>query len=177
LPAAASATAAAAHIVLASATMSMKVSAPDGVKVRMSSQSPCKSELTASISWCLQVYNISSSKTLPQWLSESKKKSLRKNEEYRRRLELLQDFRFQAACQRLKVSPDQQFIFATGYHPPQVGAGVHTAPLNCGHQLRAGLHTFATIATTQVKVYDLANLSLKFERHLDAEIIDFQVCT
>jgi hypothetical protein len=28
---------------------------------------------------------------------------------------------------------------------------------------------------TQVKVYDLAQLSLKFERHLDAEIVDFQV--
>jgi hypothetical protein len=27
----------------------------------------------------------------------------------------------------------------------------------------------------QVKVYDLANFSMKFERHLDAEIVDFQV--
>lgn len=27
----------------------------------------------------------------------------------------------------------------------------------------------------QVRVYDLANLSLKFERHLDAEVVDFQV--
>jgi ribosome biogenesis protein ENP2 len=27
----------------------------------------------------------------------------------------------------------------------------------------------------QVKVYDLANLSLKFDRHLDAEVVDFQV--
>lgn len=50
-----------------------------------------------------QVYNISSSKTLPQWLSDSKKKSLKKNDEWRRRLELLQDFRFPAACQRIKV--------------------------------------------------------------------------
>jgi ribosome biogenesis protein ENP2 len=65
------------------------------------------------------VYNISSSKTLPQWLSETKKKALKKNEEYRRRLELLQDFRFPAACQRIKVSPDGQYVFATGYHPPQ----------------------------------------------------------
>lgn len=28
----------------------------------------------------------------------------------------------------------------------------------------------------QVKLYDLANLSLKFDRHLDAEVVDFQVC-
>lgn len=27
----------------------------------------------------------------------------------------------------------------------------------------------------QVKLYDLANLSLKFDRHLDAEVVDFQV--
>lgn len=92
-----------------------------------------------------QVYNISSSKTLPQWLSDSKKKSFKKNEEYRRRLELIQDFRFPAACQRLKITPDQQYIFATGYHPPVV------------------------------KVFDLSNLSLKFARNLDAEIVDFQV--
>lgn len=38
----------------------------------------------------------------------------------RRRLELLQDFRFNAACQRIKISGDQQYIFASGYHPPQV---------------------------------------------------------
>ncbi|KAJ9505120.1 hypothetical protein QJQ45_009472 [Haematococcus lacustris] len=103
--------------------MSMRVSASDGVKV----------------------YNICSGKAVPQWLSESKKKSLKKNEEYRRRLELLQDLKFPAACQRIKVTPDQQYIFATGYHPPQA------------------------------KVYDLANLALKFDRHLDSEVVDFQV--
>ena len=27
----------------------------------------------------------------------------------------------------------------------------------------------------QLKVYDLSNLSLKFDRHLDSEVIDFQV--
>lgn len=29
----------------------------------------------------------------------------------------------------------------------------------------------------QLKVYDLANLSLKFDRHLDAEVVDFQILT
>lgn len=49
-------------------------------------------------------------------------------------------------CAALQVTPDEQYVFATGYHPPQV------------------------------KVYDLAQLSLKFDRHMDAEIVDFQVC-
>lgn len=31
-----------------------------------------------------------------------------------------QDFEFPAACQRIKVTPDGQYIFASGYHPPQV---------------------------------------------------------
>jgi hypothetical protein len=64
----------------------------------------------------------------------------------RRRVELLQDLEFPAACQRIKATPDGQFIYASGYHPPIV------------------------------KLYDLANLSLKFDRHLDAEVVDFQVC-
>jgi hypothetical protein len=27
----------------------------------------------------------------------------------------------------------------------------------------------------QLKVFDLANLSLKFDRHMDAEVVDFQI--
>ncbi|KAK9820064.1 hypothetical protein WJX72_005625 [[Myrmecia] bisecta] len=103
--------------------MALKVSAPDGVKV----------------------YNVSSGKSLPQWLSESKKRSLRKDENYRRRIELVQDFEFPAACQRIRATPDGQFLFATGIHPPKV------------------------------KVYELSQLSMKFERHLDAEIVDFEI--
>lgn len=60
-------------------------------------------------------------------------------------MELIQDFEFPAACQRIKATPDGQYIFATGYHPPRV------------------------------RVYDLPQLSMKFERHLDAEIVDFQI--
>lgn len=92
-----------------------------------------------------QVYHVTSGKSMPQWLSENKKKALRKNEDFRRRMELLQDFQFPSACQHIKVTPDEQYIFATGYHPPIL------------------------------KVYDLNNLSLKFDRHLDAEVVDFQV--
>jgi hypothetical protein len=67
-----------------------------------------------------QVYNVTSGKSLPQWLSETKKRALRKDDEYTRRLELLQDFGFPSSCQRIKITPDQQYIFATGYHPPMV---------------------------------------------------------
>lgn len=95
----------------------------------------------------LQVYTISGSKSIPSWLSDKKKKSLQKDEEYRRRIELIQDFEFPAACQRIKISSNGEYVFATGYHPPRV------------------------------RVFDVNQLSMKFERHFDSEIIDFQILT
>lgn len=90
---------------------------------------------------------MSGGQSIPSWVSESKKKSLKKDEEYRRRIELIQDFEFPAACQRIKATADGQYIFATGYHPPRV------------------------------RVYDVSQLSMKFERHLDSAIVDFQILT
>ena len=46
---------------------------------------------------------MSTGKSLPEWLAEGKKRSLRKDDQYNRRLELVQDLHFPAACQRLKV--------------------------------------------------------------------------
>ncbi|KAJ8423192.1 hypothetical protein Cgig2_023383 [Carnegiea gigantea] len=54
------------------------------------------------------------------------------------------DLRFETATTRIKATPDGEFLIASGIYPPQV------------------------------KVYELRELSLKFERHLDSEIIDFQ---
>ena len=68
----------------------------------------------------LQVYTVSGGKTLPQWLSDKKRRSLRKDEAYRRRIELVQDLDFPEACHRLKLSPDGQFLIASGLHPPRV---------------------------------------------------------
>lgn len=62
-----------------------------------------------------------------------------------RRIELVQDLGFPAAAHRLKLSPDGQFLFATGTHAPRV------------------------------RVYELSQLSMKFERHFDAEVVDFQI--
>jgi ribosome biogenesis protein ENP2 len=94
-----------------------------------------------------QVYTVAGGKNIPGWLSDKKKKSLKSDEEYQRRVELIQDFEFPAACQRIKFTNDGQYIFATGYHPPRV------------------------------RVYDTSQLSMKFERHLDSEIVDFQILT
>uniref|UniRef100_A0A2N9HUK5 Uncharacterized protein n=1 Tax=Fagus sylvatica TaxID=28930 RepID=A0A2N9HUK5_FAGSY len=64
---------------------------------------------------------------------------------YLQRVDLIQDLRFETATTKIKATPDGEFLIASGIYPPQV------------------------------KVYELRELSLKFERHLDSEIIDFQV--
>ncbi|KAK3245059.1 hypothetical protein CYMTET_45354, partial [Cymbomonas tetramitiformis] len=102
---------------------SLKVSAPNGIKV----------------------YNIAAGKTIPAWLSDKAKRNFRKDEEYNRRVELIQDLEFPAVSQKVKFSKDGKFFMATGLHPPQV------------------------------KVYELADLCMKFERTFTAEIVDFQV--
>lgn len=84
-------------------------------------------------------------RSLATWLNPKKKRALRKDKDYLQRVELIQDLRFETATTRIKATPDGEFLIASGIYPPQV------------------------------KVYELRELSLKFERHLDSEIIDFQV--
>ena len=93
----------------------------------------------------VHVYDLSVGKTLPDWLTPQARQKLAKDEEYRRRVELLQDFEFKTASQRIQVSKDGYHVFVTGTYPPMV------------------------------KVYDVRELSLKFERHLDAQVVQFQI--
>ncbi|KAF4322196.1 hypothetical protein G195_003523 [Phytophthora kernoviae 00238/432] len=95
----------------------------------------------------VKIYNLSSGKTLPQWMAEKggSRKALAKDEDYRRRVELLQDFHFPAGSQRVKMSSDGHYVVATGLYAPSV------------------------------KVFDVRDLSLKFERGLDAEVVQLEV--
>ena len=49
-----------------------------------------------------------------------KKTSLRKNEEYKSRIELIQDLDFEVASNRMKFSKDGKYLAAVGMYPPQV---------------------------------------------------------
>jgi len=93
----------------------------------------------------VKVYNLSAGKSLPQFLEEAQKKktSLRYNQDFRRRLDLIQDFEFSIASTRVRVSPDGEFIAATGMYPPEV------------------------------KLFETRELGLKCARGLDAEVVDF----
>ncbi|GAB4851743.1 hypothetical protein Ancab_031145 [Ancistrocladus abbreviatus] len=86
-------------------------------------------------------------RSLATWLNPKKLRALRKDKDYMQRVELIQDLRFETATTRIKATPDGEYLIASGIYPPQV------------------------------KVYELREMALKFERHLDSEIINFQILT
>uniref|UniRef100_A0A336M9U5 CSON011986 protein n=1 Tax=Culicoides sonorensis TaxID=179676 RepID=A0A336M9U5_CULSO len=81
-----------------------------------------------------------------KWLSEEKKRNLlKKNADFRRRIELIQDFDMPGVSTAIRMSKDNQYILATGTYKPRL------------------------------KCYDVNQLSLKFERCFDSEPITFEV--
>ncbi|ODV72592.1 ribosome biosynthesis protein ENP2 [Cyberlindnera jadinii NRRL Y-1542] len=92
-----------------------------------------------------QVSGASVSRSLPDWMAKKRKKQLKNDIDYQTRIELIQDFEFSEASNKIRVTPDGQFAMATGTYKPQI------------------------------HVYDFANMALKFERHTDAENVDFTI--
>eukprot|EP01038_Epipyxis_sp_PR26KG_P005677 gene5677-7836_t len=94
----------------------------------------------ASFNGC-KVYNLSSGKTIPQWLSESKKRTLLKDEDYKKRLELIQDFEVPTAVQCIKMTKDHETIFVAGTYQPII------------------------------KCYTANDMAMKFQRGLTCEVV------
>lgn len=90
-----------------------------------------------------------SSSSLPDWLTRKraiKSKGKRAVREHvEGTIELIQHFEFPEASNRIKTTRDGHHVIATGTYKPQM------------------------------RVWDLDQLSLKFERHSDAENVDFVV--
>ncbi|KAI8344326.1 WD40-repeat-containing domain protein [Chlamydoabsidia padenii] len=96
----------------------------------------------------VKVYTVSGglgSRSIPDWLVRKKKKALKKDFDYRTRVELLQDFEFPEASNKIKITKDGNFAVATGTYKPQM------------------------------RVYEFAEVSMKFERHTDAETVNFEI--
>ncbi|PIA15066.1 WD40 repeat-like protein [Coemansia reversa NRRL 1564] len=96
----------------------------------------------------VKVYTVSGSnlsRKLPDWLIRRKRRELQKDIEWTRRIELIQDFEFPEASLRIKVTPDQSHCMATGVYKPQI------------------------------RVFDFSNVSMKFDRHTDAENVNFML--
>ena len=89
-----------------------------------------------------------STSSLPDWLTRKRnnaKGGKRRKEHYEGTIELIQGFEFPEASIKIKTTPDGKHAIATGTYKPQM------------------------------KVWDLDQLSQKFERHSDAENVDFIV--
>lgn len=94
----------------------------------------------------IKIYNLSCGKSLPDWISERKRRLKQKRDVgIRQRIELIQDFEMPHISNNVKISRDGKFIFATGIYKPRV------------------------------RCYDVDNLSMKFERCYDAESVQFEV--
>ncbi|CAL0317099.1 unnamed protein product [Lupinus luteus] len=96
----------------------------------------------------VKMYTVASQQpSRASWLPNKKQNSHRNIKSYTQNVQLLEDLRFTTATTKIKATPDGEYVIASGIYPPQV------------------------------KVYEVRELGLKFERHLDSEIVDFQVLT
>jgi ribosome biogenesis protein ENP2 len=91
-----------------------------------------------------------SASSLPDWLVRKRAAKGRGKRAVREHVEgtidLIQHFEFPEASIRIRTTRDGHHAIATGVYKPQM------------------------------RVWDLDQLSLKFERHSDAENVDFMVC-
>ncbi|CAD5219418.1 unnamed protein product [Bursaphelenchus okinawaensis] len=96
----------------------------------------------------VKIYNLSAGKSLPQWISEKKRRNLEKKDiDIRRRIQLIQDFEMPCVSNSICITNDGQYIYAAGTYKPTL------------------------------KCYDVNDLSLKFERGLDAEVVKLMPLT
>ncbi|KAK2164545.1 hypothetical protein LSH36_62g05021 [Paralvinella palmiformis] len=94
----------------------------------------------------IKIYNLSAGKSLPEWITDRKKRALQKNDtEFQKRIELIQDFEMPICSTNIKATPDGQYIFAAGLYKPRI------------------------------RCYDVSQLSMKFERCMDSEIVKFHI--
>ena len=70
----------------------------------------------------VKAYNMSAGKSYSEFMQTAAKqsKSLRYDNEFKRRIELIQDFQFNVATSQVEISQDQRFIVATGIYGPQI---------------------------------------------------------
>ncbi|KAF3922036.1 hypothetical protein ABW20_dc0106758 [Dactylellina cionopaga] len=94
----------------------------------------------------VKVYTVSGSDTgrsLPDWLARKRKRSLKNDLAYQSRIELIQDFGFPEASNKVRVTDDGQWCMATGTYKPQM------------------------------RLYDFNSLSMSFDRHTNIENLTF----
>lgn len=91
-----------------------------------------------------KVYNLSNGKALPSWISYSKRRALAKDEDFNKRLELIQDFEVPTAAQCISMTRDAEHILVAGTYQPII------------------------------KCYTTTDMALKFQRGLTCEVVSME---
>lgn len=115
----------------------------------------------------VKVYNVSAGKTLPEWLAE-RQKNLKKNVDFQSRIELIQDCAFPTSAQKLQFTRDEKFL---------IGIGKMTWNNSFVPSVRPPhipIHSIGTYKP-RVRIWELSELSIKVERYLDCDAVDFAV--
>uniref|UniRef100_A0AC35TGB5 NUC153 domain-containing protein n=1 Tax=Rhabditophanes sp. KR3021 TaxID=114890 RepID=A0AC35TGB5_9BILA len=90
----------------------------------------------------IKIYNISAGKSVPEWINDrERRKQEQKDVDLRRRIQLIQDFEMPDVSNAIALSRDGRYCFASGSYKPFF------------------------------KCYDLHDLSMKWERGVDNEVI------
>jgi len=94
-----------------------------------------------------KIYSLASSAaSVPEWLSERSRRNLAKRDSaFRHRISLLQDLEMPVASTKVRQSPDGKFLIVGGTYSPRI------------------------------RCYELAEMSMKFERYLDSEVVDLLI--
>jgi ribosome biogenesis protein ENP2 len=90
---------------------------------------------------------------------------------------LIHDLRFETATTKIKLTPDDQYVIASGVLTIKLDMAMFSLICVLLSGCAACLYLFYVLGIypPQVKVYELKELSMKFERHLISEIVTFQV--
>jgi len=91
----------------------------------------------------VRVYNVTPGKALPAFLSKGERRKLVADAEYKKRVDVIQGLSFPTLSCVARFSPDLTYLAVAGSYPPML------------------------------KMFDLTQVSLKFQRNTTAELVDF----
>ena len=97
--------------------------------------------LTANNVTTFNITGLAQHHQLPDWVVRKNARVLKKDPLWSSRIQLIQDFSFPDSASCLTFTPDQRFIVAAGTYKPQI------------------------------RVFDLHEMAMKFERHVQADVV------
>ena len=94
----------------------------------------------------VKIYNLTAGRAVPAWLTDKRRRALlKKDVDLQRRVELIQDFEMPSTTTLLRESRDGSVIYAAGTYKPRI------------------------------RCFETDQLSMKFERHLNTEVVGMEL--